>query len=94
MPDRQIMPMESRMLLVEREIDRLEKQVTQHAEIRQQVAVLRAEFKSFTENMHEDFAEIKNDVGSLRKTLIGASITVMIAAVGFALTSLAVFGAP
>lgn len=110
MPDRQLLPVESRLVLMEREIDRLEaaiggcakydmvekldQKVMEHSKIAQEVAVLRAEFQGFAANMHEDFADVKTDVAGLRKTLIGASITVMIAAVGFAITTLAVFGAP
>jgi hypothetical protein len=110
MPERQSLPVESRLAMMERELDRLESQiglcaktdvldkldqkVSEHSKIAQEVAVLRAEFSGFATNMHEDFADVKTDVAGLRRTLIGASITVMIAAVGFAITTLAVFGAP
>lgn len=75
-------------------LEKIEAQVNEHSKIEQQLAVLRTEFHSFAENMQGDMADMKTDVNGLRKTLIGTAITVMIAAVGFAITTLAVFGAP
>ena len=94
-----------RVMVLEREFDKLENQVEKYVEIREQVAVLRAEFHGFSKaiddrlnqleaNLSKDITDYNEDVKGLRKVMIGAAITVMIAAVTFAITSLAVFGGP
>lgn len=94
-----------RIMLLEREFEKLENQVEKYIEVREQVAVLRAEFHGFStsikerlddieHNLSQDILDYNNDVKGLRKVLIGAAITVMLAAVTFAITSLAVFGGP
>lgn len=94
-----------RVMILEREFEKLENQVEKYVEIREQVAVLRAEFHGFSTaiekrlndletNLGSDISDYNDDVKGLRKVLIGAAITVMLAAVTFAITSLAVFGGP
>jgi len=94
-----------RVMVLERELDKLEDQVEKWMEIREQVAVLRTEFHGFVthfdnrlneleKNLGDDITDYNEDVKNLRKVLIGAAITVMLAAITFAITSLAVFGGP
>lgn len=94
-----------RVSILEREFEKLEQQMERYLEMREQVAVLRAEFQGFVVaindrlnhleiNLGEDISDYNEDVKGLRKVMIGAAVTVMIAAVTFAITSLAVFGGP
>lgn len=90
---------------LERDLAKLENRVEKQAEIREAVAVLRAEFQGFViafntrldkleASLNQDIENFDGDVKGLRRVLIGAAVTVMIAAITFAITSLAVFGAP
>lgn len=91
-----------RVSQLEKEFDKLEgkldKQNTTMNEIKQEVAVLRTEFKAFEINVLDRLKDIEgtfnDDVKGLRKVAIGAGSAVLIAAITFAISALKVFGGP
>lgn len=95
-----------RVQVLERELEKLESRTDiSYAELRTQLttisreqAVLKAQLDAFQKNVYIRLDQLEgsvnDDVKGLRKVLIIAALTVMTGAVGFAITSLAVFGGP
>ena len=105
MPERQGLDANTRLLLLERGFDQLQSRVDRNSELSQDIAILKTEFHSFSLHMDEKFKEMEKkfdnlennvgeDVSGLRRTLITTGASMLIGAVGFAITTLAVFGAP
>lgn len=105
MPERQGLDVPTRVLLLERSFDQLQTRVDKNAEMSEAVAVLRTEFRSFTTHIDEKFIDMEKkfinlektvgeDVGGLRRTLITTGGSMLVGAIVFAITTLAVFGAP
>lgn len=88
--------------MIERELDKLENRWdasfsdlrSQLAILRQDVAVFHANFEAQEERTIQLEGSVNEDVKGLRKVLIAAGVSILIAAVTFAITSLAVFGGP
>ena len=91
-----------RITMLERELDKLENRWdtsftelrSQLTLLRQDVAVFHAQFNAQDERVAQLEGSVNEDVKGLRKVLIAAGISILIAAVTFAITSLAVFGGP
>lgn len=95
-----------RVTHLEKELDKLETRWdTSFTDLRAQLAllirdmaVMSNEFHTHTKDVRERLDQLEGsvneDVKGLRRVLIGAGISVLIGAVMFAITSLAVFGGP
>lgn len=95
-----------RVTLIERELEKLENRWdmsftdlrTQVSHLRQDVAVFHAEFnahvKASGERLDQLEGSVNEDVKGLRKVLLSVGVAVLVAALTFAITSLAVFGGP
>jgi len=95
-----------RVTELERDLERFQDKYEQrHIElarevtaVREAVAVLQSEFRTHTKIVQERLDQLEGsvdeDVRGLKKTLIGAGSAVFIAAITFAITSLAVYGSP
>lgn len=95
-----------RVTMLERELEKAEARLERVqmdtaasiAKIERDVAVLNTSFQAYTKEVKERLAQLEgsvnDDVKGLRKVLISAGVAVLIAALTFAITSLAVFGGP
>ena len=95
-----------RITMLERELDKLEARWdtsftdlrAQIGALRQDVAVFHTEFnaqvKTLENRLDQLEGSVNEDVKGLRKVLFGVGSAVLVAAITFAITSLAVYGAP
>jgi hypothetical protein len=95
-----------RVSQLERDLERFEARyeerhrelVNRVIEIKEQVAVLQTQFTAHTKAVNERLDQLEGsvdeDVKGLRRVLVGSALTVIVGAIGFAITSLTVLGGP
>ena len=94
-----------RVRTLEGGLDRLTNRVDAHADLREQVAVLRTKFEAFSGHVlekldsieeHQATEDTKREQGEKRTTrlLVGLMVTLTGSAITFAVTTLVVFGGP
>lgn len=95
-----------RITMIERELDKLETRWdTSFTDLRSQITSLtrevavfheqfNAEVKSVRERLDQLEESVNEDVRGLRRILLSVGTAVLVAAITFAITSLAVFGGP